>query len=64
MTVNYMVKLNMSKKSLKETNPYLRNSKKYKSDLITNVITSSAVESIHITPEKLRKKRSKTSRRS
>ncbi len=59
-----MVKLNMSKKSLKETNPYLKNTKKYNSDLITNVITSSAVECIRITPEQLQKKRTKTSTRS
>jgi hypothetical protein len=46
----------MLRKSLKETNPYLKNSKKYKAALITNIVTSSAVESIRIQPEKLLKK--------
>lgn len=52
----------MSKKSLKETNPYLKDPKKYEAALITNVVTSSAVESIHITPEQLFKKIIKTHR--
>ena len=46
----------MKKKSLKETNPYLKDPKKYETALIKNVITSSAVEGIHITPAKLIKK--------
>ncbi len=44
----------MKKKSLKETNPYLKDSKEYKSSLIKNVITSSAVEGIRITPALLK----------
>jgi hypothetical protein len=46
----------MKKKSLKETNPYLKDPKKYRASLIKNVITSSAVEGIHITPAQLLKK--------
>ncbi len=53
----------MKKKSLKETNPYLKNPKQYEAALIKNVMTSSAVESIHITPEKVSIKRAKTSQR-
>lgn len=53
----------MKKKSLKETNLYLKNSKQYEAALIKNVMTSSAVESIHITPKKLLKKSAKTSQR-
>lgn len=53
----------MPKKSLKETNPYLKDPKKYEASLITNVITSSAVESIRIAPEKLLKKHPKPSHR-
>ena len=34
----------MSKKSLIETNPYLQNSKKYRDSLITNVSSSTAIE--------------------
>ena len=34
----------MSKKSLIETNPYLQNSKQYEDSLITNVSSSTAVE--------------------
>ncbi len=34
----------MSKKSLIETNPYLQNSKKYRDFLITNVSSSTAIE--------------------
>ena len=34
----------MSKKSLMETNPYLQNSKKYRDSLITNVSSSTAIE--------------------
>lgn len=52
----------MSKKSIKETNPYLKDPKKYEAALITNVVTSSAVESIRITPEQLLKKTLKTQR--
>lgn len=44
----------MKKKPLKETNPYLKDSKKYESSLIKNVITSSAVEGIRITPALLK----------
>lgn len=46
----------MRKKSLKETNPYLKDPKKYEEALIKNVITSSAVEGIRVTPELLKKK--------
>jgi sulfur relay (sulfurtransferase) DsrC/TusE family protein len=34
----------MSKKSLIETNPYLQNSEKYRDSLITNVSSSTAIE--------------------
>ena len=34
----------MRKKSLIETNPYLQNSKKYRDSLITNVSSSTAIE--------------------
>ena len=51
----------MPKKTLKETNPYLKDQKKYEASLITNVVTSSAVESIRITPAKLSKKGTKPS---
>jgi len=53
----------MSKKSLKETNPYLKNTRKYKTSLVNNVVTSSAVESITIDPGKLFKGNSKKSRK-
>jgi len=53
----------MKKKPLKETNPYLKNPKQYEAAIIKNVMTSSAVESIHITPGKLSKKSAKTSQR-
>ncbi|NUO07850.1 MAG: hypothetical protein HUU08_04080 [Candidatus Brocadia sp.] len=43
----------MKKKSLKETNPYLKDLKKYETALINNVITSSAIEGIHITSANL-----------
>jgi len=46
----------MKKKPLIETNPYLKDPKKYQASLIKNVITSSAVEGIHITPAQLLKK--------
>jgi hypothetical protein len=46
----------MFKKPLKETNPYLKDSRKYEDALLTNVITSSAVENIRITPVLLKKK--------
>ena len=49
----------MPKKSLKQTNPYLKDSKKYEPALIKNVITSSAVEGIRITEDKLLNKNSK-----
>ncbi|MBI3582820.1 MAG: hypothetical protein HY096_02580 [Nitrospinae bacterium] len=49
----------MKKKPLIETNPYLKDPKKYESSLIKNVITSSAVEGIRITPAQLLKKDSK-----
>ena len=59
-----MVKYNMSKKPLIETNPYLKNHKKYKSALITNVLSSSAIEGIHCSFTKKSKKTAKTSQRS
>ena len=34
----------MSKKTLIETNPYLQNPKKYRDSLITNVSSSTAIE--------------------
>lgn len=46
----------MKKKSLKETNPYLRDPRKYEASLVANVITSSAVEGIRVTPSQLQKK--------
>ncbi len=46
----------MKKKSLKETNPYLKDPKQYEYALIANVITSSAVEGIRITPSQLKKR--------
>ncbi len=46
----------MKKKSLKETNPYLKDLKQYENALINNVITSSAVEGIRVTPSQLQKK--------
>ncbi len=49
----------MPKKSLRKTNPYLKNSKIYESGVIKNVITSSAVENIHITQDKLLNNNSK-----
>ena len=51
----------MPKRSLKETNLYLKDPKKYEAALITNVVTSSAVESIRVTPAKLLKKSIKLS---
>ena len=42
-------------KPLKETNPYLRDHRRYEDSLINNVITSSAVEGIMIEREKLLK---------
>jgi len=48
----------MKKKSLKDTNPYLKDPKKYEASLVANVITSSAVEGIRITPAQLQKKKS------
>ena len=42
-------------KPLKETNPYLRDHRRYEDSLINNVITSSAVEGIMIKREKLLK---------
>jgi hypothetical protein len=49
----------MKKKSLKETNPYLKDPKQYETALIANVITSSAVKGIRVTPSQLEKKRPK-----
>lgn len=46
----------MKKKSLKETNPHLKDPKKYEAALIANVITSSAVEGIRVTSSQLQKK--------
>ncbi len=40
-------------KPLKETNPYLRDHRRYEDSLLNNVITSSAVEGIMISREKL-----------
>ena len=51
-----MLKLTMRKKSLKETNPYLKDPKQYEEALIKNVISSSAVEGIRVTPALLKKK--------
>jgi len=51
-----MVELTMRKKSLKETNPYLKDPKQYEEALIKNVISSSAVEGIRVTPALLKKK--------
>jgi len=48
----------MKKKSLKDTNPFLKDPKKYEASLLVNVITSSAVEGIRVTPAQLRKKKS------
>lgn len=45
----------MPVKPLKETNPYLRDQKRYEDALINNVITSSAVEGIIITRKQLLK---------
>ncbi|GBE41348.1 hypothetical protein BMS3Bbin09_01246 [bacterium BMS3Bbin09] len=59
-----MVKYSMSKKPLIETNPYLKDRKKYKSALITNVSTSSAIEGINCLFTKKSKKTSKKSQRS
>jgi uncharacterized membrane protein len=41
---DHMIQLNMPKKSLKDTNPYLRLPDKYRKSLITNVSSSSAIE--------------------
>ncbi len=49
----------MPKKSLRKTNPYLKDSKIYIPALVNNIITSSAVENIHITQDKLLNKNSK-----
>ena len=49
----------MKKKSLKETNPFLRDPKQYETALNANVITSSAIEGIRVTPAQLQKKRPK-----
>jgi len=43
----------MKKKSLKETNPFLKNSKAYHDALIQTVISSSAIEGIRISKENL-----------
>lgn len=52
----------MPGKTLKETNPYLKDLKRYEAALINNVVTSSAVEGILIKPEQLKKKPAKRSR--
>ncbi len=52
----------MIKKSLKDTNPYLKDPKQYEAALIANVITSSAVEGIRIATAQLLKKRLKAQR--
>ena len=54
----------MSKKPLIETNPHLKNRKRYKSALITNVSSSSAIEGIHCSFAKKAKKTPKKSQRS
>ncbi len=59
----FVVELNMRKKSLIDTNPYLRDKKKYEAALITNVISSSAIESVHVTQAKLLKKEIKPSKK-
>lgn len=41
---------------LKKTNPYMRDKRRYEEAVINNVITSSAVEGIMITKDKLLKK--------
>lgn len=48
----------IARKPLKETNPYLRDLKRYEDALINNVITSSAVEGIVITRQQLLKNES------
>lgn len=53
----------MNKKSLIHTNPYLKNKKKYEAALIANVISSSAIEGIHVTPGKLLRKDGKPSKK-
>ncbi len=40
----------MKKKPLSQTNPYLRDKKSYKKDLVTNVSSSTAVELGNLTP--------------
>jgi len=50
------------KKSLKETNPFLRDPKPYEAALVANIITSSAVEGIRVTPSQLKKKSLKSHR--
>jgi len=52
----------MKKKSLKETNPYLKDPEKYEASLTASVVTSSAVEGIRITAAQLQKKSSKAPR--
>ena len=54
----------MSKKPLIETNPYLKNRKKYKSSLNINVSSSSAIESVSCSLPQKPKKASKKSHRS
>ena len=62
-STHYMVKYYMSKKPLIETNPFLRNRKKYNSALITNVTSSSAIEGVRFIATKSAKKSSKKSQR-
>jgi predicted unusual protein kinase regulating ubiquinone biosynthesis (AarF/ABC1/UbiB family) len=51
----------MPKKSLKETNPYLKDPKIFETALVANILTSSAVEGIRISAEKLLKHKTKSS---
>ena len=59
-----MVKYIMSKKPLIETNPYLKDRKKYKSALTTNVSSSSAIEGINCSFTKKVKETPKKAQRS
>jgi hypothetical protein len=51
----------MSKKTLKETNPYLKDPVRYQTALTVNVASSSAVEGIHVTAAQLQKQSAKKS---
>ena len=48
----WYILLNMVKKSLRETNPYLKDPHKRQADLHRCVISSSAVEGIHVSLRK------------